>query len=58
MYYCSELIYEAFEKDSIFDLKPMTFLYPETNDTLKGLLTVTIVESVVWQLFTSQTVTK
>ena len=33
-YYCSELIYEAFEKDSIFKLKPMTFLHPETNDTL------------------------
>ena len=25
-YYCSELIYEAFAKDSIFQLKPMTFL--------------------------------
>ena len=34
-YYCSELIYEAFEKDSIFQLKPMTFLHPETKDTLK-----------------------
>ena len=33
-YYCSELIFEAFEKDSIFRLKPMTFLHPETNDTL------------------------
>jgi len=33
-YYCSELIFEAFEKDSIFKLKPMTFLNPETNDTL------------------------
>ena len=33
-YYCSELIYEAFEKDSIFKLKPMTFLHPITNDTL------------------------
>ena len=33
-YYCSELIFEAFEKDSIFKLKPMTFLHPETNDTL------------------------
>ena len=33
-YYCSELIFEAFEKDSIFTLKPMTFLHPETNDTL------------------------
>ena len=24
-YYCSELIYEAFVKDSIFQLQPMTF---------------------------------
>lgn len=34
-YYCSELIYKAFEKDSIFQLQPMTFLDPETKDTLK-----------------------
>jgi len=33
-YYCSELIYEAFEKDSIFRLQPMTFLHPKTKDTL------------------------
>tara|TARA_Y100001968_G_C19413738_1_gene747789 strand:- start:1313 stop:2071 length:759 start_codon:yes stop_codon:yes gene_type:complete len=33
-YYCSELIYEAFKKDSIFELRPMTFLHPETKDTL------------------------
>ena len=33
-YYCSELIYEAFKKDSIFQLQPMTFLNPENNDTL------------------------
>jgi len=33
-YYCSELIFEAFEKHSIFKLKPMTFLHPDTNDTL------------------------
>ena len=33
-YYCSELIFKAFEKDSIFKLNPMTFLSPETNDTL------------------------
>ena len=33
-YYCSELIYEAFLNDSIFELKPMTFLHPETKDTL------------------------
>ncbi|MDG2059985.1 MAG: YiiX/YebB-like N1pC/P60 family cysteine hydrolase [Flavobacteriales bacterium] len=34
-YYCSELIYEAFSKDSIFQLQPMTFLHPETKDTLE-----------------------
>lgn len=33
-YYCSELIYEAFEKDSVFQLQPMTFLHPKTKDTL------------------------
>ena len=33
-YYCSELIYEAFEKDSIFQLQPMTFLHPETKEVL------------------------
>ncbi len=33
-YYCSELIYEAFLNDSIFNLQPMTFLHPETKDTL------------------------
>ena len=34
-YYCSELIYESFESDNIFELQPMTFLHPETKDTLK-----------------------
>ncbi|MGY8932225.1 MAG: YiiX/YebB-like N1pC/P60 family cysteine hydrolase [Flavobacteriales bacterium] len=34
-YYCSELIYEAFEKDSIFRLQPMTFLDPISKDTLQ-----------------------
>ena len=34
-YYCSELIYEAFEKNNIFELKPMTFLNPLNNDTLE-----------------------
>ena len=34
-YYCSELIYEAFKKDSIFRLQPMTFLDPITKDTLQ-----------------------
>ncbi len=33
-YYCSELIYEAFQNDSIFELKPMTFIDPQTNDTI------------------------
>lgn len=35
-YYCSELIYESFLQDSIFTLQPMTFLHPETNDTLQA----------------------
>ena len=34
-YYCSELIYEAFLKDSIFELNNMTFLNPQNNDTLE-----------------------
>jgi len=34
-YYCSELIYEAFQNDSIFKLRPMTFLHPDTKDTLQ-----------------------
>ena len=34
-YYCSELIYEAFKQDSIFELKPMTFLDPETKKPLE-----------------------
>ena len=33
-YYCSELIYEAFLEDSIFQLNKMTFLHPDTGDTL------------------------
>ena len=33
-YYCSELIYEAFEKDSVFRLYPMTFIDPITNNTM------------------------
>ena len=33
-YYCSELIYEAFEKDSVFKLYPMTFADPITNNTM------------------------
>tara|TARA_B100001939_G_C16943711_1_gene619328 strand:- start:2630 stop:3316 length:687 start_codon:yes stop_codon:yes gene_type:complete len=34
-YYCSELIYEAFKKDEVFDVFPMTFLHPKDNDTLE-----------------------
>lgn len=34
-YYCSELIYEAFSEDSIFQLQPMTFLHPNNGDTLE-----------------------
>ena len=34
-YYCSELIYEFFEESNIFELKPMTFINPNTNDTLE-----------------------
>ena len=34
-YYCSELIYDAFITDSIFQLTDMTFLHPVTNDTLE-----------------------
>jgi len=34
-YYCSELIYEAFSEDSIFQLHPMTFLHPNNDDTLE-----------------------
>ena len=34
-YYCSELIYEAFLNNSIFELQPMTFLHPISNDTLQ-----------------------
>ena len=34
-YYCSELLYEAFSQDSIFQLQPMTFLHPKSNDTLQ-----------------------
>ena len=33
-YYCSELIYEAFERDSVFRLYPMTFIDPITNNTM------------------------
>ena len=34
-YYCSELIYEAFLNDSIFELQTMIFLHPISNDTLQ-----------------------
>ncbi len=35
MYYCSELIYDAFKQDQIFKLHPMTFLHPKTKDTIQ-----------------------
>ena len=34
-YYCSELIYEAFNKNKIFELYPMSFKHPETEKTLQ-----------------------
>ena len=33
-YYCSELIYDAFSNDSIFHMHPMTFIDPNTNETM------------------------
>ena len=35
-YYCSEFIYEIFEKDSIFKLNPMTFVDPDTREFHQG----------------------
>ena len=35
-YYCSELIYESFAKDSVFELQPMTFINPDNSDTLQA----------------------
>ena len=35
-YYCSKLLYEAFAKDSIFQLQPMTFLHPDNGDTIQA----------------------
>ena len=35
LYYCSELIHDSFREDSIFQLKPMTFVNPKTNKTLE-----------------------
>ena len=34
-YYCSELIHEAFEKNEIFNLYPMTFVDPNSKKTMK-----------------------
>lgn len=31
-YYCSDFVYNSFEKDSIFEMNPMTFKNPETNE--------------------------
>jgi len=33
-YYCSELIHDAFASDSIFKMYPMTFMNPNTNETM------------------------
>ena len=35
-YYCSELIYDAFEADSVFGLEPMTFKDPESKTFHQG----------------------
>ena len=35
-HYCSEFIYKAFEADSVFELKPMTFKDPATGDFFPG----------------------
>ena len=35
VYYCSELIHDSFREDSIFQLRPMTFVNPKTNRTLE-----------------------
>ncbi|MFV0484406.1 MAG: YiiX/YebB-like N1pC/P60 family cysteine hydrolase [Bacteroidales bacterium] len=35
-HYCSEFIYKAFEKDSVFELNPMTFKDPNTGEFLQG----------------------
>ena len=37
-FYCSELIYRAFEKDNIFSLKPMTFLDSSGNEYMDAWL--------------------
>lgn len=31
-YYCSDFVYNSFEKDSIFEMNPMTFKNPETKE--------------------------
>ncbi|SMC60522.1 YiiX/YebB-like N1pC/P60 family cysteine hydrolase [Moheibacter sediminis] len=31
-YYCSDFVYNSFEKDSIFEMNPMTFKNPQTNE--------------------------
>lgn len=31
-YYCSDFVYNSFEKDSIFEMNPMTFKNPETHE--------------------------
>lgn len=34
-HYCSDFVYKAFEKDSIFEMNPMTFISPETGEFSK-----------------------
>ena len=34
-FYCSELLYDAFLKDSIFELRPMTYKYQNSNEFQK-----------------------
>ena len=34
-FYCSELLYDAFLKDSIFELRPMNYKYQESNEFQK-----------------------
>ena len=33
-HYCSEFVFRAFETDSVFEMNPMTFKSPQTNDFL------------------------
>ncbi len=35
-YYCADFVYRAFEPDSVFELKPMTFKDPQTDEFSAG----------------------